>query len=117
MTKFTMTTALAIALLAQGLPALADGGAIDAFAARHFNQGVSVADRQTKPGAAGAIKTSRSPETGASLATRAAIHFNRGVAAPDQMATTPAGRPDPALDAYAAAHFNRGVAAADRQAY
>jgi hypothetical protein len=113
---FTMLAFLLAAASVQ--PALA-GESLAAFAARHFNTGVSVADQMTVPGGTSATtKATRSTAAGPSLTEAAAIHFNRGVAIQDrQPVEKAAGRANPALEAFAIEHFDRGVAVQDRQAY
>jgi hypothetical protein len=100
---------------AGALPALADAASLDAFAARHFNSSVSVADRQTEPGSFVAVST-RGTADGSSLSERAAMHFNTSVSVADrQTVIAPVDAPDTRLDAFAAEHFNRSVSPADRQ--
>jgi hypothetical protein len=123
MTDFIKTTVAAAALAVAGaLPGFAASGDLDAYAAKHFNAGVSIADRQTEPGTVGGpiagtvVLMTRGTAGGATADERAALHFNAGVSISDrQTVVPPVGAADAGLDAYAAAHFNTGVAAQDRQ--
>jgi hypothetical protein len=122
MTTFIKSALVAAALATTaGLPALADAGSLDAAAARHFNAGVAVADRQTEPGdvtgTTGSIVSlmTRGTAGGDTLDERAALHFNAGVATPDRQTVVAPATGSDALEAFAVEIFNRGVAPADRQ--
>jgi hypothetical protein len=123
MTTF-IKSALAAAALATtaGLPAFAADGSLDAAAARHFNVGVSVADRQTEPGdvtaRSGSVvsQMTRGTSGGDTLDEQAALHFNAGIATPDRQTVVAPATGSDALEAFAVEIFNRGVAPADRQA-
>ena len=111
-------SALAALLLAAASPSLA-GESLDAFAARHFNNGTDSDQQQTEPGSiARATLISRGGDAGMTLSARAAEHFNSGVRADDYQTVIPASaQPNPALDMAAAQHFNAGASEGDRQSY